>query len=98
MSDKNISSVQHHSPRVIVLDSRGELPYVFGLGFIGFVGGTLVPVGGHNLLEPAQWGRPVSFWSVCGSLPRHCVSTSSSRWGGSNSAIKRFGDTSLAFT
>jgi 3-deoxy-D-manno-octulosonic-acid transferase len=61
MSDKNISSVQYHLPRVIVLDSRGELPYVYGLGFVGFVGGTLVPVGGHNLLEPAQWGRPVIF-------------------------------------
>jgi 3-deoxy-D-manno-octulosonic-acid transferase len=61
MSDKNISSAQHHPPRVIVLDSRGELPYVYRLGFVGFVGGTLVPVGGHNLLEPAQWGRPVIF-------------------------------------
>ena len=61
ISDKNIFSAQHHSPRVIVLDSRGELPYVYRLGFVGFVGGTLVPVGGHNLLEPAQWGRPVVF-------------------------------------
>jgi 3-deoxy-D-manno-octulosonic-acid transferase len=61
MSDKNISSAQHQPPRVIVLDSRGELPYVYRLGFVGFVGGTLVPVGGHNLLEPAQWGRPVIF-------------------------------------
>jgi 3-deoxy-D-manno-octulosonic-acid transferase len=68
MSDKNILSTQHHSPRVIVLDSRGELPYVFCLGFVGFVGGTLVPVGGHNLLEPAQWGRPVFF----GTYVDHC--------------------------
>lgn len=68
MSDRNILSAQHHSPRVIVLDSRGELPYVFCLGIIGFVGGTLVPVGGHNLLEPAQWGRPVLF----GPYVDHC--------------------------
>ena len=68
MSDKNILATQHHSPRVIVLDSRGELPYVFCLGFVGFVGGTLVPVGGHNLLEPAQWGRPVLF----GTYVDHC--------------------------
>ena len=68
MSDKNISSAQYHSPRVIVLDSRGELPYVYRLGFVGFVGGTLVPVGGHNLLEPAQWGRPVIF----GPYVDHC--------------------------
>ena len=68
MSDMNILSAQHHVPRVIVLDSRGELPYVFRLGFVGFVGGTLVPVGGHNLLEPAQWGRPVLF----GPYVDHC--------------------------
>lgn len=47
--------------RVILLDTRGELVHVYGLGHVGFVGGTLVPVGGHNLLEPAQWGRPVLF-------------------------------------
>ncbi len=68
MSDKNISSAHYHSPRVIVLDSRGELPYVYRLGFVGFVGGTLVPVGGHNLLEPAQWSRPVLF----GPYVDHC--------------------------
>ncbi len=56
------------SPRVILLDTRGELPYVYGLGIFGFVGGTLVPVGGHNLLEPAQWGRPVLF----GPYVDHC--------------------------
>ncbi|MDH5564217.1 MAG: 3-deoxy-D-manno-octulosonic acid transferase [Nitrospirota bacterium] len=53
---------------VILLDSRGELPFVYQLGFVGFVGGTLVPVGGHNLLEPAQWGRPVMF----GPYIDHC--------------------------
>jgi len=56
------------SPRVILLDSRGELPYVYSLGIVGFVGGTLVPVGGHNLLEPAQWSRPVMF----GPYVDHC--------------------------
>ncbi len=56
------------SPRVILLDSRGELPFVYRVGFVGFVGGTLVPVGGHNLLEPAQWSRPVLF----GPYVDHC--------------------------
>lgn len=68
MSDKNFVSPQPSSPRVILLDSRGELPYVYRLGFVGFVGGTLVPIGGHNLLEPAQWGRPVMF----GPYVDHC--------------------------
>jgi len=53
--------ISHNGPRVIVLDTRGELPFVYREGCATFVGGTLVPVGGHNLLEPAQWGRPVVF-------------------------------------
>jgi 3-deoxy-D-manno-octulosonic-acid transferase len=48
-------------PRVILLDTRGELAFVYREALVAFVGGTLVPVGGHNLLEPAQWGRPVIF-------------------------------------
>ncbi|PJA80262.1 MAG: hypothetical protein CO149_01205 [Nitrospirae bacterium CG_4_9_14_3_um_filter_51_5] len=58
----------HHGPRVILLDTRGELPFVYREGCVTFVGGTLVPVGGHNLLEPAQWGRPVVF----GPYVDHC--------------------------
>ncbi len=68
MAEKNPASTHQQSPRVILLDTRGELPYVYGLGFVGFVGGTLVPVGGHNVLEPAQWGRPVFF----GPYVDHC--------------------------
>lgn len=47
--------------QVIVLDSIGELSTAYGAADVCFVGGTLVPVGGHNLLEPAAWGRPVLF-------------------------------------
>ncbi len=68
MSEKKTESTDPQSPRVILLDSRGELPYVYSLGFVAFVGGTLVPVGGHNVLEPAQWARPVIF----GSYIDHC--------------------------
>jgi 3-deoxy-D-manno-octulosonic-acid transferase len=45
----------------LVLDTLGELERVYGLADISFVGGSLVPVGGHNLLEPAGFGRPVLF-------------------------------------
>ena len=61
MNSNHIASIPQGSPRVILLDSRGELPYVYRVGCVGFVGGTLVPIGGHNLLEPAQWARPVIF-------------------------------------
>ena len=46
---------------VLLLDSVGELAPVYTRADVAFVGGTLVPVGGHNLLEPVFAGRPVLF-------------------------------------
>jgi len=46
---------------VLLLDSIGELPAAYGLAIASFVGGSLVPSGGHNLLEPAIYGQPVIF-------------------------------------
>jgi 3-deoxy-D-manno-octulosonic-acid transferase len=44
---------------VFLGDTMGEVPLFYSAGNVAFVGGTLVPVGGHNLLEPAALGRPV---------------------------------------
>ena len=44
---------------VIVLDTIGDLAAVYKLADVAFVGGSLVPRGGHNPLEPAQFGVPV---------------------------------------
>lgn len=46
-------------PEVLLLDSLGELAGLYGVGLGCFVGGTLVPTGGHNPLEAAQHGVPV---------------------------------------
>jgi 3-deoxy-D-manno-octulosonic-acid transferase len=48
-------------PIVHLLDTIGQLVNVYGVGDIAFVGGTLAPIGGHNLLEPAAHGLPVLF-------------------------------------
>ncbi len=56
------------APWVLLLDTRGELGAVYQFATLAFVGGTLVPVGGHNLLEPAAWGKPVLF----GPHTDHC--------------------------
>lgn len=45
--------------QVLVVDTMGELPLFYGTVDIAFVGGSLVPRGGHNLLEPAALGRAV---------------------------------------
>jgi 3-deoxy-D-manno-octulosonic-acid transferase len=44
---------------VFLLDSIGELASVYSLATVAFVGGSLVAAGGHNPLEPAQFGVPV---------------------------------------
>lgn len=45
--------------QVMVGDTMGELLFLYALADIAFVGGSLVPTGGHNLLEPAALRRPV---------------------------------------
>jgi 3-deoxy-D-manno-octulosonic-acid transferase len=44
---------------VLLLDSIGELAALYSLATIAFVGGSLVPRGGHNILEPAYFGVPI---------------------------------------
>ncbi|MBC7327771.1 DUF374 domain-containing protein [bacterium] len=46
---------------VILIDTVGELSTLYGLSTIAFVGGSLVPKGGHNILEPLVWGKPTLF-------------------------------------
>lgn len=46
---------------ILILDTLGELARFYALSDIAFVGGSLVPWGGHNLLEPAFYAKPVFF-------------------------------------
>ncbi len=50
---------QHHD--VILLDTIGELSKLYSIGTIIFVGGSLVPIGGHNVLEPVAYKKAVIF-------------------------------------
>ncbi|MGB6974186.1 MAG: 3-deoxy-D-manno-octulosonic acid transferase [Terracidiphilus sp.] len=45
--------------QIVLLDSIGELASVYSLAAVAFVGGSLFPTGGHNPLEPAQFGVPI---------------------------------------
>ena len=47
--------------RPVIVDTIGELEAVFGLADVAFVGGSLMPHGGQNVLEPAAQGLPVLF-------------------------------------
>ena len=44
---------------VLLVDSIGELAALYSLATVAFVGGSLVPRGGHNILEPALYGVPI---------------------------------------
>jgi 3-deoxy-D-manno-octulosonic-acid transferase len=46
---------------ILVLDTLGELAGLYAVAAVAFVGGTLAPHGGHNLVEPARAGVPVLF-------------------------------------
>ena len=46
---------------VVVLDSLGELAQLYQVATAVFVGGSLVNQGGHNILEPAMFGKPIVF-------------------------------------
>ena len=46
---------------ILFLDTLGDLQDFYALGDVAFVGGSLVDAGGHNLLEPARFGKPVLF-------------------------------------
>ncbi len=58
---------------VLVLDTHGELAAFYRLGIAAFVGGTLVPVGGHNVLEPALAGVPVLFGPHTANFRQHAA-------------------------
>jgi 3-deoxy-D-manno-octulosonic-acid transferase len=49
------------SAPVVILDTMGELHDTYSIADIVFCGGSLVPLGGQNILEPAVWSKPVLF-------------------------------------
>jgi 3-deoxy-D-manno-octulosonic-acid transferase len=46
---------------VVVVDTIGELATIYQIATVAFVGGSLAATGGHNVLEPAVFGKPIVF-------------------------------------
>lgn len=55
------SGAVRREKKVVILDSFGELFGLYSVGTIVFLGGSLVPLGGQNPLEPAVWGKVVLY-------------------------------------
>lgn len=51
--------------QVLLVDTLGELMSFYGLSNIAFVGGSLIPHGGHNPIEPALWSLPILTGTHC---------------------------------
>lgn len=62
-------TVHEQQPDIILLDTIGELPQLFSRATITFIGGSLLPYGGHNILEPACWGKPIIFGPYMDNFP-----------------------------
>jgi 3-deoxy-D-manno-octulosonic-acid transferase len=59
---ERLSTADGSQPRdVLLVDTIGQLKEIYSLAAAAFVGGSLVPRGGHNVLEPAALGVPVLF-------------------------------------
>jgi 3-deoxy-D-manno-octulosonic-acid transferase len=56
---KDAGSDDVRGVEIVLLDTIGDLAAVYGVADVAFVGGSLVAKGGHNPLEPAQFGVPV---------------------------------------
>lgn len=53
---------------VIILDTIGELAHIYCIATVVFIGGSLVPDGGHNILEPAIYSKPIIFGPYMGNF------------------------------
>jgi 3-deoxy-D-manno-octulosonic-acid transferase len=60
-SNLDLNSTLSENADVLLLDSIGELGAIYSLADAAFVGGSLIPVGGHNILEPAWFSQPPVF-------------------------------------
>jgi 3-deoxy-D-manno-octulosonic-acid transferase len=81
-SRKTELAASNGHPDVILLNTFGELWRTYGIGACAFVGGSLVPLGGHNPLEPIALGVPTCFgphMDNCTELASACVRTGFAR-------------------
>jgi len=62
-------AVHRQQPDIILLDTIGELSQLFSRATVSFIGGSLLPYGGHNILEPAYWGNPIIFGPHMDNFP-----------------------------
>jgi 3-deoxy-D-manno-octulosonic-acid transferase len=58
-AQRSLGELPRAADAVFLVDTLGELQMFYAAADVAFVGGSLVPIGGHSLLEPAVLGRPI---------------------------------------
>lgn len=56
-----VAGQQTRREAIVLVDRIGVLFELYAFGDLIFCGGTLEPIGGHNIVEPAAWGKPVTY-------------------------------------
>ncbi|MCK4245037.1 MAG: 3-deoxy-D-manno-octulosonic acid transferase, partial [Candidatus Omnitrophica bacterium] len=64
--------------KIVILDTMGELPLFYRLATLVFVGGSLIPWGGHNILEPSAFKKPVLFGPYMGNFSEEAAALKAS--------------------
>ncbi len=59
VTGKRSEKLPDTNTQVLIGDTMGELMLLYGASDLAFVGGSLIPRGGHNFIEPAAWGLPL---------------------------------------
>ena len=60
--DRLKAGLEPRTHAVVIIDTIGDLFTLYGAADVTFVGGSLIPHGGQNILEPAAWGRAAHLW------------------------------------
>ena len=58
---KILESGEKCTASAVLVDIIGELANIYSVASVAFCGGSLIPIGGHNILEPVVWGKPVFY-------------------------------------
>ena len=64
--------------KILILDTIGELNSFYSIATLVFIGGTFIPWGGHNILEPAVFKKPVLFGPHMENFPEEAIALKTS--------------------
>lgn len=59
-TDLEKEGVQRSAP-IVIINTIGDLPAIYSIAAVVFCGGSLVPLGGQNVMEGAVWGKPILY-------------------------------------